>query len=90
MRKVTRENSCVGKKYYSTYGEAEAALKRVRKIHGQHGIELGDSELEPYRCRFCSGFHNGHKPVGKGQTSTQEYRRARTAINLDEGEANAS
>lgn len=37
------------------YGHAQTAENACRRMN-----EKGSGEMEPYRCRYCGGWHIGH------------------------------
>jgi hypothetical protein len=47
------DNSCVGKVVHATLAEAEREAARL-------SAETGE-DLEAYKCRFCEGYHVGHR-----------------------------
>jgi hypothetical protein len=46
------ERSCTSKTMYVSRGEAKSVARQGR---------LQDGSLRPYRCRFCPGWHLGHR-----------------------------
>lgn len=47
----TSAHGCGGKRTYATWSEAEQEAKRTRRHT--------ESDVEPYSCRGCHGFHVG-------------------------------
>lgn len=47
-----QERGCTSKSYFVSRGEAKAVLRS-----GRHSF----SGLQPYRCRYCDGWHLGHR-----------------------------
>lgn len=47
-----RERACVSKAVYVTRNEARDRIRSGRHI---------DAAMKPYRCRFCSMWHLGHR-----------------------------
>ena len=47
-----RERACESKAVYLTRGEARQHLRGGRRI---------DGAMKPYHCRFCAGWHVGHR-----------------------------
>lgn len=48
-----RRVSCSGKARHKTADFAEVAAVKMRKKTGDH--------FNVYKCRFCNGYHIGHK-----------------------------
>ncbi len=46
-----RRNACEGKKRHKSMDDAFA--------HARH---VGLNIFHPYKCKFCKGFHIGHRP----------------------------
>lgn len=51
------QKACQGKQKHNSYGAAQAAVRSVQQ-------RLGD-ELNAYHCRYCGGWHTGHKKASK-------------------------
>ena len=49
-----RRKTCTGKCRYATLAEAQAARWRSSHYRGQAGLNV-------YRCRYCGGYHLGHR-----------------------------
>lgn len=49
---------CAGKERFSSYGEADAQLKKWSRGKKKRSINA-------YRCEFCHGYHVGHKKKRK-------------------------
>jgi len=47
-----RDRACESKAVYVTRGEARQQLRGGRRM---------DGAMKPYRCRFCDGWHVGHR-----------------------------
>jgi hypothetical protein len=47
--------SCVGKKGFHTWKEAERAMRSVIRRSG-----AGGDHMSVYRCRYCPDYHFGH------------------------------
>jgi hypothetical protein len=47
------KSRCLRKKFFSTLQLAFNEAMRLRAI-------TGDTDLMPYKCEFCQGWHNGH------------------------------
>lgn len=60
-----RRNSCDGKRRFPTIGEAHRIIKRVKRSAQADHAET----LSPYRCRFCKGFHFGHRGLPSAAAS---------------------
>lgn len=61
--KGTNHKNCGSKKAYSSYREAAAFQKSIRRgIKGSKRKE----KLHPYRCLSCRQYHLGHPPLNKG------------------------
>lgn len=52
-----RKNACTGKRRFFTLGSAMDAIKKLRRKPCARHPET----LRAYHCRFCNGFHFGHK-----------------------------
>jgi hypothetical protein len=57
-----RRRQCSGKKRYATHQEAEGIMFKV--IHS--GKKRG-GWLHVYSCRFCGGYHFGHRQRGSNR-----------------------
>lgn len=57
-----RLSSCVSKARHATFGAARLQLAKGKTSNsgGRKGLKMG-----VYHCKFCGGYHIGHKPVGK-------------------------
>ena len=53
-----RRNACGSKKRYETEREARNAIIQYMKDFGK------GHRMCSYRCKFCGGFHIGHRPSG--------------------------
>lgn len=53
------KNACIGKRRFFTLGSALAAIKKLRR-RGVNGARHPET-LRAYHCRFCHGFHFGHR-----------------------------
>ena len=53
-KRALRRRSCTSKQRHASWDAANAALRSLRSRKGDH------SEMQAYRCPFCSGFHFGH------------------------------
>lgn len=51
--------SCSSKLRYESRSKAESALKGMIS----HRLRGRGSQLVPYRCKCCDGYHLGNKPV---------------------------
>jgi hypothetical protein len=51
-----RERACSSKAMYVTRGEARQRVRGARHI---------DPSMKPYRCRYCSMWHLGHRYRGR-------------------------
>lgn len=63
-RKMTAEKPPIlcdrtGKMSYPTRRQARAAIRRLKG--GKHAPDKDITKLNDYRCRFCGGFHIGHR-----------------------------
>lgn len=47
-----RDRACESKAVYLTRGEARSQLRGGRRM---------DGSMKPYHCRFCDGWHVGHR-----------------------------
>jgi len=56
----TKARGCAGKRAYATREDAEAHMWRLVRSRG-----AALSGLNVYDCRFCAGFHVGHRPRGR-------------------------
>jgi len=54
-----RRKACAGKRRYATPAEG------VRTIKGLHR-KFGYSQMDVYRCRFCTAYHIGHSGHRRG------------------------
>lgn len=65
---MERAAGCEGKDRFPTFARAAQVARRSRRH---------DSNLAPYPCRFCGGFHVGNagggSAVGKGIDPRQRY-----------------
>lgn len=52
-----RRNACDGKRRFMTVGAALSAIKKLARQNGARHPET----LRAYHCRFCHGFHFGHR-----------------------------
>jgi hypothetical protein len=50
-------STCMGKRTYDAYDDAQRALDRIRK-RGK-GRERERSSLNIYRCKYCRNWHIG-------------------------------
>lgn len=55
VKKNTRGRSCTGKRRFDTDREARDLLVKMRRQ------KTAGPLMGVYRCRFCEGFHLGHK-----------------------------
>lgn len=54
LKKASKSSSCGAKKFYATESEASSSASR-------RSAETGTT-LSAYRCRYCVGWHMGHRP----------------------------
>lgn len=55
-----RRRQCEGKVRHKTKADAWAAIRTMHRKHGYCG------NLQPYPCKFCGGWHVGHRKGGQG------------------------
>lgn len=53
--RFVRWRTCEGKRQFSSFRRALAAIKALIRRHGPQ-----DGWLHPYRCPFCGRYHIGH------------------------------
>ena len=55
----SKARSCDGKKRYDSKTAAEKAMR------GLYARKLAITRMVVYPCKYCGGFHVGHKKFGK-------------------------
>lgn len=58
MVRFPEERSCLVKRQFSRYADAERALDRLQRAQPE------DKQLHIYSCKYCKQFHIGHKVKG--------------------------
>lgn len=64
-RQWERAHGCLRKRRYDTMAEATTVAKQASKA--------AEERIEAYPCRFCGGFHVGHKKkkhLGEGRDAS--------------------
>lgn len=61
------KRSCAHKHAHPSYGKALAHIRSVAERFGEDEAE----RLQPYRCRFCTSWHVGHRTNGGDCNATR-------------------
>lgn len=63
-----RRKACTGKVRHTTAEHARVAIREMARAG------LPASNLEPYGCAFCSGYHVGHRRGSMRYTGRKQSR----------------
>ena len=62
-KRRVRRKSCTGKVRHKSLQDANCCISKT----------FGFRDMKAYKCKFCKGFHIGHKPNSKRYTNNLQY-----------------